>query len=94
VADELWRWGASELADLIRRRKVSSREVIEAHLRRIDEVNGSVRAVTVTLAESALAAADEADRGISAGSPLGALHGVPFSVKENIDVEGSALRRV
>jgi amidase len=90
VADELWRLGAGQLADLISRREVTSREVIEAHLGRIDEVNGSVCAVTVTLAESALAAADQADERMAAGSSLGALDGVPFSVKENIDVQGSA----
>jgi amidase len=49
-------------------------------------VNGPINAVTVTLAETALAAADEADR--TPGS--GPLHGVPFTIKENIDVVGSA----
>lgn len=86
MADALWSKGAGELAKLIRGREVSSREVVQAHLDRIDAVNGAVNAVTVTLAESALAAADEADR--TPGS--GPLHGVPFTIKENIDVVGSA----
>jgi amidase len=78
---------ATELARLIRAREVSSREVIEAHLARIDEVNGAVGAVTVPLRASALAAADACDR---AAEPVGPLHGVPFTVKENIDCLGSA----
>ena len=86
MADALWSKGAGELAQLIRDKQVSSREVVQAHLDRIDAVNGAVNAVTVTLAESALAAADEADR--TPGS--GALHGVPFTIKENIDIVGSA----
>lgn len=78
--------GALELARRIRAREVSSREVVEAHLARIDAVNGRLAAITVTLADAALAAADAADR----SEPRGALHGVPFSVKENIDCFGSA----
>jgi amidase len=66
---------------------VSSREVVEAHLARIDEVNGFVNAVTVVLGESALEAADAADRRRASKGPL---HGVPFTVKENIDCVGSA----
>jgi amidase len=77
---------ASELAELIRRREVSSREVVTAHLERIEAVNGKVNAVTVVLADSALDAADRAD----AGASVGPLHGVPFTVKENIDCVGTA----
>lgn len=86
MTDELWRYSATELAELIRSRKASSREVIDAHLDRIEAVNKSVNAVTVTLAEEAIEAADRADL-VSATSPL---HGVPFTIKENIDCLGSA----
>ena len=89
MSDELWRKGALELAGLIKARQVSSREVVEAHLRRIDEVNPRLNAVVRRLDESALAAADVADRAVAAGSPLGLLHGVPVTVKENIDVAGT-----
>jgi amidase len=84
--DRLCRLSATELAALIASGGVSSREVVAAHLARIDEVNGYVNAITVVLAESALDAADAADR----GAPRGPLHGVPFTVKENIDCVGSA----
>jgi amidase len=85
MSDELWRRSALELADLIRSREVSSREVVQAHLDRIEAVNGAVNAVTITLADDALAAADEADR----VQPIAPLHGVPFTIKENIDCVGS-----
>lgn len=84
--EELCRLSATELAALIAGGDVSSREVVEAHLSRIDEVNGYVNAVTVVLRESALAAADAAD----SGAVKGPFHGVPFTVKENIDCVGSA----
>lgn len=83
--DALWRRSASELAALIRSREVSSREVVAAHLARIEAVNGSINAVTRVLGESALAAADAADR----SEPVGPLHGVPFTIKENIDLAGT-----
>jgi amidase len=83
---ELYEKSAGELAALIRGREVSSREVVQAHLDRIEGVNGSVNALTVVLADSALASADVAD----SSEPTGVFHGVPFTIKENIDCLGSA----
>ncbi len=90
MAKPLWAHSASDLASAIARREVSSREVIEAHLERIDAVNPSINAVTAVLRESALAAADRADAQCAHGQPIGPLHGVPFTIKEEIDVKGSA----
>jgi amidase len=81
---------AAELAAAIRLRQVSSVEVIETHLRRIEEVNRSVNAVVVVLGEVALEAARAADRAAGRDRDLPRLHGVPFTVKENIDVAGTA----
>lgn len=85
MTDPLWQYSAGMLAQLIRKKDVSSREVVESHLSRIEAVNDKLNAVTVVLAESALKAADRAD----SGDALGPLHGVPFTVKENIDCLGS-----
>ena len=60
---------------------------------RIEAVNGALNAVTVTLSDAALEAADRADAAIAAGVDVPALHGVPFTVKENVDVMGSATTR-
>jgi amidase len=87
---ELWRLGAVDLARAIREKQVSTREVIQAHLERITAVNDSVNAVTVVLHEEALRAADEADRALARRDVLGPLHGVPMTIKENIDLAGSA----
>jgi amidase len=84
-----WRMGACELAAAIRTRQLSSREVVESHLRRISAVNPSVNAVVVVLGEEAIAAAADADRVVASGADLAPFHGVPFTVKENIDVFGT-----
>jgi len=57
VTRELWRLGALDLAGRIAAKELSSREVIDAHLARIEEVNPAVNSVTVTLADEAMAAA-------------------------------------
>jgi amidase len=90
AAGQLWRLGAGELAGMIRSGMVSASEVVAAHLDRIEQVDAEVNAVRVTLAETAMAAAEEADRLLAAGGPVGPLHGVPFTVKECIDVAGTA----
>src|SRR4051812_47750971 len=90
AAMDLIEHGAGALARAIRDGQASSREVVEAHLARIAARNGELSAVRVVLADEALAAADEADRARSSGAALGPLHGVPVTVKENIDVAGTA----
>jgi amidase len=90
VGNELWRKGAADLAAGIRKREFSSREVVEAHIDRIGAVNGSVNAITVVLAEQALEGAAAADAALARGEAAGPLHGLPFTVKENIDLVGSA----
>src|SRR4051794_11408939 len=83
---EIWELSAARQAAAIRARDLSSREVVTAHLERIEAVNPAVNALRVVLAEQALAAAAEAD----SATPDGPLHGVPVSVKENVDVAGTA----
>ena len=79
---ELWRKSATELARMIRDKEVSSREVVQSHIERIEAVNPAVNAVTVVLADSALEAADNAD----CKAAVTPLHGVPFSIKEKRQV--------
>ncbi len=87
---ELATASAGELARRIAAKEVTSREVVEALLERIGAVNPEVQAIRVVLADEALAAADEADGAVAAGADLGPLHGVPFTVKENLDVAQTA----
>jgi amidase len=86
---DFWRMGALKLAEVIRSRQVSCEEVIVAHLRRIEAVNPAVNAVTMVLGEQALGAARASDRVCAGGGDLPPLHGVPFTVKENIDLAGT-----
>lgn len=90
VDTELWRSTALELAAAISRGEVSTAEVLDTHLGRIAKVNPSVNAVTNLLADSAREAAEETDQLSTRGEPLGPLAEVPFTVKENVDVAGSA----
>lgn len=89
ASGDLWRMCALEIAESIRSRQVSCREVVEAHLRRIETVNPSINAVTTLLGDHALEAAKGADHQMATGSDLPPFHGVPFTVKENIDVAGT-----
>jgi amidase len=85
---ELYELGALELVRQIRAREVSRRQVLEAHLDRIDAVNGLVNAVVERVdRDEALAAADAADRDHEARAAL-PLDGVPVSIKDHFDVEG------
>jgi len=86
----LWRHSAAQLAKAIRDKEISSREAVQAHLDRIDDVNPTLNAVTIVLAEQALRGAREADDRLAAGEDVGPLHGVPITVKENIDLAGTA----
>jgi amidase len=86
---ELWQLGGLELASRIAAGEVSSRSVVEAHLARVEQVNPALNAVVRVLEDEALEAADAADRAVAAGAPLGRFHGVPVSIKENVDVAGT-----
>jgi amidase len=63
--------------------------VVAAHLSRIDEVNPHLNAIVRRWDDDSLAAADAADRAVAAGESLGVLHGVPVTVKDNIDLAGT-----
>ncbi|TME12625.1 MAG: hypothetical protein E6I80_03605 [Chloroflexi bacterium] len=80
---------ASELAERIRAGDLSSQEVVEAHIRRIDAVNPRLNAVVVPLFDQARAQAKAADAARAQGQPLGPLHGVPVTIKEQYLVKGT-----
>lgn len=90
MADELWQWDATRMAEAVVRREVSSRELVTACLARIAAHNPAVNAITVLLADEALTAADRADAACARGEALGPLHGVPIAIKENVDQAGYA----
>ncbi len=79
---------ATELAHLVRERHVSAQELVEVHLRRIEQVNPQINAVVQLDADRALAAARSADQALAHGTPVGPLHGVPFTAKDNLETAG------
>ncbi|WP_027008542.1 amidase [Conexibacter woesei] len=88
ASPDLWRWSASALAAAIHERQVSASEAVEASLARIAEVNGKLNALVDVPAERAREQAAEADRAVASGAPLAPLHGVPVSIKDNVDEAG------
>ena len=81
----VWQWTALQTAAAIRSGAISSVEVVEAHTARMREVNPKLNAVVVDLSEDALKAAKAADKALTKRADLGALHGVPITIKENVD---------
>ncbi|SHW91140.1 amidase [Mycobacteroides abscessus subsp. abscessus] len=84
---------ATALAALIASRQVSSREVVQAHLDRIAEVNPKINAIVTLLADEALRGADAADAALAGGRDVGPLHGVPVTVKDALDTAGIPTQR-
>jgi fatty acid amide hydrolase len=81
--------GAREIAERIRTGELSSREVVEEHIRRIEDVNPPLNAIVVPLFDRALEEATVADAARTHGEPLGPLHGVPITIKEQFLVAGT-----
>ena len=75
------------MAAMIRKREVSPVEVAEAHLDRIAQLNPELNAI-VTLAPDVLERAREAEAAIMRGAEVGALHGVPLTIKDTIETAG------
>ena len=87
--NEILRYSATRQASLVRQRQVSSRELVAAHLERISNVDPKLHATVEVLAERALAEANSADVALTRGEAVGALHGVPFSIKDSIELAGT-----
>jgi amidase len=79
---------AVDIAKLIKRGELSSREALELYLARVDKYNPALNAVIVLRADEARREADLADAAIKKGLETGPLHGVPMTVKESFDVTG------
>ncbi len=90
MGTEFWKLSAVELAEGIRRRDFSSTEVVTSVLGRIRAENPRLNAITVDCSDDAMQDAERADAAVRRGEPLGALHGVPVTIKENADQRGKA----
>ena len=87
---DLWRLSATELAGLIKSKRVSAKEAAEAGLARLDAVNPVINAVVDHRPDDVLAQAVAIDAAIARGEAVGPLAGVPVTIKVNVDQEGYA----
>jgi len=77
-----------EIAPLIRKKQISPVELTRQYLDRIEKLNARLNAYLALTPEDALATAKKAEREISKGNYRGPLHGIPFSIKDNIATKG------
>lgn len=87
---QLWRLSATEVAALVRAKKISAREAMRSALERLDKVNHLINAVIDHRPEDALAQADAVDAKIARGEEAGPLAGVPVTIKVLTDQKGYA----
>jgi fatty acid amide hydrolase len=85
----LWARSATALLGELSSGALSAAEVVDAHIARIEAVDGALNAVVWKRYDAARAEAAEADRRRRAGEPLGPLHGLPITIKECFDLAGS-----
>ena len=78
----------SNLIGAVRRQEISSEELVQACLRRIEDVNPKLNAVVQLTADTALGRAREADAALARGEIWGELHGIPMTIKDSLDTAG------
>lgn len=88
LVEDLCANDAVTLAGMLRRREVSAREVIAAHIARIEALDGAVNAVVTGCFDTALAKAADADAALARGQSTGLLHGLPVAHKDLFDTAG------
>jgi aspartyl-tRNA(Asn)/glutamyl-tRNA(Gln) amidotransferase subunit A len=88
VSDEVVFLPLAEQAHRIATRALSARELVQAHLGRIEALDRKLRAYITVCADRALAEAARADAAVAAGAELPPLHGVPIALKDLVDLAG------
>jgi amidase len=88
VSDDLCFRPATELAAMVRAREISARELLDAHLDRIERVNPGLNAIVTLDVDGARAAAEAADAVLAAGDEVGPLHGLPVAHKDTHQTGG------
>ena len=86
----LWQLGACDLAAKTRSGEVSAVEAVAASVERVQDLNGHLNAVVDDLTDQALEEAEALDAEFAAQGPRGPLHGLPVTIKVNVDQKGCA----
>jgi aspartyl-tRNA(Asn)/glutamyl-tRNA(Gln) amidotransferase subunit A len=79
---------ATKLAEMIRAREVSVEQIAQSTLSRIDEINPKLNALIYVDRQQILHDAKELDAAVQRGGPLGLIHGVPYTIKDNTSMKG------
>lgn len=77
-----------QMAQMVRDKQISSVELVNIQFDRITEINPQINAVILTCKERALMEAQKADDLLATGKVMGALHGVPMTIKDSLETEG------
>jgi amidase len=85
---ELWQLSAADQAAGIRAGDFTAMAVVQSVLERVAQKNPELNAIVDPLDEHALLSAEKADAALASGEPVGALHGVPVTIKVNVDTQG------
>ncbi len=89
MADDLWKLSAVEMRVGLDAKQFSCVEVMTSVVGRMQATNPKLNAVVFDYSEQALAKAGDADRALAKGEHWGPLHGIPATIKVNVDLEGT-----
>ena len=89
-SNDLWKLGATETAARTTAGEITAEAAVGAALDRMDAVNPALNAVVESLADEARERASALDKARASGAPCGPLHGVPVTIKINVDQKGHA----
>ena len=87
---DIWRLSATELTALTRTGEISAEAAVQSSIDRMNAVNPALNAVVEDLSTEALERAQELDKARAGGAATGPLHGVPVTIKINVDQAGHA----
>ena len=85
---EIYHLSATEFTKKIKSKEVSSKELTQMYIDRIEKLDGDINSVVVKMFERALQDAEKADIALNKGEDLGPLHGIPMTIKESYAIEG------
>ena len=77
-----------EITSNLKERNTSASEITQSHIDQIKKVNGSLNAVVQMTETEALEQAENLDKSMANGKPIGALHGIPMTLKDSLDTKG------
>jgi amidase len=87
ITEEVAFWSTTRQVDAIRKGEISSRELLELLIARIEKINPDLNAVITLDLEGARRLADEADAKLKDGELMGPLHGIPVTIKDALETK-------